>query len=59
MDIRDLTFVAEKQPAAGEDQFQLFLVDILRAKYAAVEKSLLGVRDRVCCARHGDFLTRV
>ena len=56
MDVRDLAFMAEKQPAAGEDTLQLLLIDLVRAEHAAVEEALFGRRNGACRARHGGFL---
>ena len=41
--VGNLGLVAEQQPAAGENLFQLLLVDFLVAEYAGVDDAVVGV----------------
>jgi len=52
----DLAFVAQKQPAAGEDSLQLLRVDLRLDKDAAADQAVLGIDQTAEINRHGTLL---
>ena len=56
--VENLGFVAEEEPAAGEDIFQLFLVDVVFAEDAGADQAPVGVNQLVHVGNdHEDFLS--
>src|SRR5262249_62165156 len=49
----DLAVVAQKQPAAGEDPFQLLLVDLRFNEDASTDQAMLGIHQTLCVRHHG------
>jgi len=49
----DLAFMAQKQPAAGEDPLQLLLVDLRLDEDTPADKAVLGIHYMFYVHRHG------